>query len=137
MSHIHREIVNDKKRSEPLLNLYGRVRKGLEVAADLGSPLHRRLIAIGLIVIDEEGNLAVRNRLYGAVFTARWANENLPTHWRTPAIAAAVILAILAVPFWYTQLLPRSYVNILTSDTVELQLAPGCLCQHAFLPRAC
>lgn len=123
MSHIHREIVNDKKRVEPLLNLYGRIRKGLEVAADLGSPLHRRLIAIGLIFIDEEGNLAVRNRLYGAVFTTRWANENLPTHWRTPAIAAAVILAIVAIPFGYTQLLPRSYVNILTSETVELQLA--------------
>jgi WD40 repeat protein len=123
MSHIHRQIVNDAKRREPLLNLYGRIRKGLEVPADLGSPLHRRLIAVGLIVVDDEGNLAVRNRLYGAVFTTRWANENLPTHWRTPAIAAAVVLVIVALPFWYTQLLPRSYVDVLTSDTVELQVA--------------
>jgi WD40 repeat protein len=123
MSHIHRQIVNDKKRREALLNLYGRIRKGLDVPADLGSPLHRRLIAVGLILIDEEGNLTVRNRLYGAVFTARWANENLPTHWRTPAIAAAIVLLIVALPFWYTQLLPRSYVNVLTSDTVELQVA--------------
>jgi WD40 repeat protein len=122
MSHIHRQVVNDKRR-EALLNLYGRIRKGLEVPADLGSPLHRRLIAIGLVVIDEDGNLAVRNRLYAAVFTARWANENLPTHWRTPAIAVAIILAILALPFWYTQLLPRSYVDVLTSGTVELQYA--------------
>ncbi len=123
MSHIHREVVRDPKMREGLLNLYGRIRKGLEVPADLGSPLHRRLIAIGLIVIDEEGNLAVRNRLYGAVFTTRWANENLPTHWRTPAIAAAVILLIVALPFWYTQLLPRAYVDVLTSDTVELGVA--------------
>lgn len=123
MSHIHRQIVNDERRCEALLNLYGRIRKGLEVPADLGSPLHRRLIAIGLIFIDEEGNLAVRNRLYAAVFTARWANENLPAHWRTPAIAAAVIIAIVMLPFWYTQLLPRSYVDTLTSDTVELQQA--------------
>jgi WD40 repeat protein len=122
MSHIHRQVVNDK-RSEALLSLYGRIRKGLEVPADLGSPLHRRLIAIGLVIIDEDGNLAVRNRLYAAVFTARWANENLPTHWRTPLIAVAIILAIVALPFWYTQLLPRSYVDILTSDTVELQSA--------------
>ena len=123
MSHIHRQVVNDNRRREALLNLYGRIRKGLDVPADLGSPLHRRLIAIGLIVIDEDGKLAVRNRLYAAVFTARWANENLPTHWRTPAIAAAIILAIVAVPFWYTQLLPRSYVDVLTSETVELQQA--------------
>jgi WD40 repeat protein len=123
MSHIHRQIVNDEKRCEPILNLYGRVRKGLEVPADLGSPLHRRLIAVGLLLIDENGKLAVRNRLYGAVFTARWANENLPTHWRTPVIAAAVVLLIVALPFWYTQLLPRSYIDVLTSDTVELQVA--------------
>lgn len=123
MSHIHRQVVNDRKRREALLNLYGRIRKGLEVAADLGSPLHRRLIAIGLIVIDDEGNLAVRNRLYGAVFTARWANENLPTHWRTPVTAVAAVLLIVALPFWYTQLLPRSYIDLLTSDTVELQAA--------------
>ncbi len=122
MSHIHRQVVNDSRR-EALLSLYGRIRKGLEVPADLGSPLHRRLIAIGLIVIDDDGNLTIRNRLHAAVFTTRWANENLPTHWRTPAIAAAVILGILALPFWYTQLLPRSYVDVLTSDTVELQYA--------------
>ena len=123
MSHIHREVVKFKKRREALLSLYGRVRKGIEVAADLGSPLQRRLIAIGLIVIDEEGNLAVRNRLYSAVFTARWANENLPTHWRTPAIAAMVMLLIVAVPFWYTQLLPKSYANVLTSESATLESA--------------
>jgi WD40 repeat protein len=123
MSHIHREAVHDEKRREPLLNLYGRIRKGITVSADLGSPLQRRLIAIGLITIDEEGNLAIRNRLYGAVFTTRWANENLPTHWRTLASAAAVLLVIVALPFWYTQLLPRTYVNIMTSDTVELEAA--------------
>ena len=123
MSHIHRAIVGDEKRREALLSLYGRIRKGIDVPADLGSPLHRRLIAVGLLVIDEEGNLAVRNRLYGAVFTARWANENLPIRWRTPVVAAAIVLFIAALPFWYTQLLPKSYVDTLTSDTVELQVA--------------
>ena len=75
MSHIHREVVNDAKRREALLNLIGRICKNVKVATDLGSPLQRRLIAIGLIRIDEEGSLRVRNRLYEAVFTARWANE--------------------------------------------------------------
>ena len=122
MSHIHRAIVNDTKRCEPLLNLYGRLRKGIPVAADLGSALQRRLIAIGLVVIDEDGNLKVRNRLYAAVFTARWANENLPTDWRVPAIAAAVLITILAIPFSYTQLLPKPYVAVLTSVESDLQV---------------
>ncbi len=123
MSHIHRAIVSDQKRKEGLLTLYGRLCKGVEVDTDLGSPLQRRLIAVGLIKIDEEGKLRVRNRLYESVFTARWANENLPTRWRTPLMAAAVILLIVALPFWYTQLLPRGYVSVLTSHTVELSAA--------------
>ena len=123
MSHIHREVVNDKKRHEFLLNLYGRIRKGIEVPADLGSALQRRLIAIGLIVINDDGSLAVRNRLYAAVFTARWANENLPVRLRTPAMAVALVLLIIALPFWYTQLLPRSYIDVLTSDAVGLPTA--------------
>ena len=44
-------------------------------------------------------------------------------HWRGPAIAAAVAIVMLAIPFWYTQMLPRSYVEVLTSDTVELATA--------------
>ena len=34
-----------------------------------------------------------------------------------------MILLMLMVPFWYTQLLPRAYVDTLTSDTVELETA--------------
>lgn len=120
MSHIHREVVNDSKLSEGMLNLYGRISKNVAVATDLGSPTQRRLIALGLIVIDDEGRLKVRNRLYQSVFTARWANENLPNHWRAPAVAVIALLAIGAVPFWYTQLLPRSYVDTLTSHSAEL-----------------
>ena len=123
LSHIHREIVTDPKRNEALLNLYGRLRKGVDVVTDLGSPLQRKLIALGLIVVDEHGELRVRNRIYEAVFTARWANENLPTHWRGPLLAVAAMLAILAVPFWYTQWLPGPYVDVLTSPDVDLQAA--------------
>jgi subtilisin-like proprotein convertase family protein len=123
MSRMHREIVNDDKRSEALLNLYGALRKGIVVSADLGSSLQRRLIALGLVTINEDGNLKVRNRVYAAVFTARWANENLPTHWRVPAIAAAVLLVIVAIPFAYTQLLPKPYVEVFASLESELQVA--------------
>ena len=120
MSHIHREVVKDPKQSEALLNLYGRICKKVPVATDLGSTAQRRLIALGLLVIDDEGRLKIRNRLYQSVFTARWANENLPNHWRPPAIAAAAIMVVLAIPFWYTQLLPQSYVDTMTSDSAEL-----------------
>ncbi len=123
MSHIHRAIVSDTKRNEPLLNLYGKIRKGVEVSADLGSALQRRLIAIGLVEIDDDGNLRVRNRLYEAVFTARWANENLPIHFRVPAIVVGIVLLLVMVPFAYTQWLPRPYINVLTAPDVSLDTA--------------
>jgi subtilisin-like proprotein convertase family protein len=125
VSHIHRQVVRNPKQSEALLNLYGRLSKNVPVATDLGSRTQRRLIALGLIVIDEEGRLKIRNRLYQSVFTTRWANENLPNHWRPPAIAAVVIMMIVAVPFWYTQILPIAYVDTLTSADVELSAVEG------------
>ncbi len=123
MSHIHRAIVNDEKRREALLNLYGKIRKGVNVAADLGSPFQRRLMAIGLLEIDHDGNLCVRNRLYARVFTARWANENLTMRLRVPAMVIAAFLVITFIPFWYTQLLPGPYLEILTSTSTELEYA--------------
>ncbi len=123
MSHIHRAIVNDEKRCEPLLNLYGKIRKGIEVPADLGSAMQRRLMAVGLLVIDNESNVSIRNRLYERVFTARWANENLPTDLKLPAMIVGVLLLFAMIPFWYTQWLPNPYVRTLTSDVVELAVA--------------
>lgn len=123
MSHIHREIVSHNKNCEALLNLYGRIRKGIDVPADFGSGQQRRLMAVGLLVVDDAGELNVRNRIYEAVFTARWANENLPTHWKTPLLVAAVIGVVLLVPLWYTQWMPNAYVDVLTSPQVELPVA--------------
>ncbi len=123
LSHIHRQIVNDEKKSEALLNLYGRIRKGIDVPADLGSELQRRLMAVGLLEVDESGDLKIRNRIYEGVFTARWANENLPNHWRAPAIAIGVLLLITAIPLWYTQWLPRTYQHVLTTMDTELVVA--------------
>jgi WD40 repeat protein len=123
MSHIHKMVTGDRKHCEALLNLYGRIRKGIRTEADLGSPLQRQLVALGIICSSDDGMLKIRNRLYERVFTARWANENLSLHWRGPAIAVATIVAFIAVPFWYTQMLPRPYVRLMSSPTVELEMA--------------
>ena len=123
MSHIHREIVGDDRKKEALLTLYGRIRKGIDVPADLGSPVQRRLMAVGLLEVDESGELRIRNRIYERVFTARWANENLPTRWRAPVAAVAMIILMTAIPLWYTQWLPRPYQNVLIAVDTELVVA--------------
>jgi WD40 repeat protein/plasmid stabilization system protein ParE len=134
LSHIHRELVGDSKQREALLNLYGSLRKGVDVSTDMGSPMQRRLIALGLLIIDENGELRVRNRVYETVFTARWANENLPTRWRVPLSALGFVLLILLAPLWYTQWLPGSYVSVLTSPDVELDVAESAWLNYRSFP---
>ena len=121
MSHVHRQVMASGKMRDGLLTLYGKIRKGATVAADLGSPLHRRLIALGLLEVDEAGDLSIRNRVFAAVFTARWANENLGIHWRTPLLVAASLLLVVLLPLWYTQSLPKPYAAVLSSSVTELQ----------------
>lgn len=123
LAHIHRRIVGDRKLYEASLTIYGRVRKGIGVAFDPESRPQRALLSVGLVVATPEGDLQVANRLYELAFTARWANENLPLHWRGPAVALGVLLLLTAIPFWYTQLLPRPYARILTSPAMDLESA--------------
>jgi WD40 repeat protein len=120
MGHIHRRIVSDSSDKEALLTLYGRMRKGIVIPVDPDSRQQRKLMAIGLVVSDQADNLRPRNRLYDSVFTARWANENLAIRWQGPAIAVAILAVLIAIPFWYTQLLPKPYLRILTSPSLEL-----------------
>jgi len=102
ISHLHQAVISDRKNYESMLTTYGQICKGIDIDYDPGSSGHRQLLALGLVVVRENGRFRIRNRLYESVFTVRWVNENLPMHWRGPAIAAAVVIALIAIPFVYT-----------------------------------
>jgi WD40 repeat protein len=120
LSYLHHALTEPRKEHDEILAVYGRVRKGGKVILDPESPAQRRLISRGLLMPTRGGTLAVRNRLYHQVFTARWANEQLPFRWRRiSAVAAAVLLTIL-VPIWYTQYLPRPWTSVLTAADASL-----------------
>jgi len=121
LNHLHRQVVDDVQDSEGVLTLYGKVRKGLAIDYDPASRLQRKLKASGLLTKNANGKLKVKNRVYREVFTARWANEHLPLHWRGPAIAALVILALTAIPFAYTQLLPKPYIKVMMNEEYDLE----------------
>jgi len=125
MSHLHRAVVSDTRNHQALLTIYGQVRKGIEISFDPASPRHRQLLALGLVVTDLEGHFRVRNRLYESVFTARWANENLPMNWRGPAIAVGLIVLLTAIPFAYTQLLPKPYLRVMSNPGYDLETVSG------------
>lgn len=120
LSHLHNRITGDRRNYESVLNLYGRIRKGIAVPLDSSIAAQRILLSIGLIAAREDGRAVVSNRLYELALTTRWANEHLPLHWRGPALAVGLLLLLTAVPFWYTQLLPRPYTRVLTSPTLDI-----------------
>ncbi|MEQ9562948.1 MAG: AAA-like domain-containing protein, partial [Woeseiaceae bacterium] len=121
MSHLHRLITAPGKLRDGMLNTYGKLRKGIAVPYDPESKVQSRLLASGLVLRDANDLLQVKNRLYRSVFTTRWANENLPLHWRGPAIAAGLFLLFATIPFLYTQILPRPYVNLMFDPSVTLE----------------
>ncbi|MDG2375761.1 MAG: AAA-like domain-containing protein [Woeseiaceae bacterium] len=121
MSYLHRVVINDRKNYESLLTTLGKIRKGIKISYDPDSARHRKLLAMGFVVVNEQGDFEIRNRLYESVFTAKWANDNLPLHWRGPAIAAAVVIALTAIPFLYTQVLPKPYLQVMTNHTYDLE----------------
>ena len=121
LAHIHQRVIADRKNFEGVLNTYGRIRKGIEVLFDPESQSQRILLALGLVRANPNGNLVIASKLFELSFTARWANENLPLHWRGPAIAVGLLLLLTAIPFWYTQLLPKPYARVLTSTTLDLE----------------
>ena len=117
---IERGLIHPKKESEALLNLYGQIAKGIVIVFDHESIAQRRLLSSGLIDVSVSGELRPRNRIYREVFTAKWANQRLPLHLRGLAIIVAAVLLIMLIPIWYTQFLPRSYIDDLSSPSGDL-----------------
>jgi WD40 repeat protein len=101
----------------------GRLAKGTTVVADPDSPVHELLRLAGLATTIGDGYLTYRNRVLKSVFTSRWVKAALPFDWRGASIAAAVLLAMILLPVWYTQIFPRPYISTLTTVTNDLNLA--------------
>jgi WD40 repeat protein len=128
-----RRLTQPPQRCVAKLTLYGRVRKGVRVPLDAASPVQRELCDLGLLV-DADGVLAVRNRIYAGAFTALWVNRNLPFRWRSVAVAALVVLTIFAVPLWYRDYLPRPWVRVLQAERQEFVVARAAWQRLRMLP---
>ena len=124
-------------RATPLrddrLTVCGKVAKGLALPTDAQRFEQRDLLEWGVLV-DEDGRLAHRNRLYAGVFTALWANRNLPVTVRGVAALAAALLLIMAAPIVYTEFVPRPYVRTLTSPERDYESASRAWRRLSLLP---
>ncbi len=113
----------ENKLVQTALRLYRRVWRGRGVRYDGLSAVHEYLRIVGLVCISAEQRLAVRNRIYGQVFSRRWASQNLPFNWPAVVTAVAASLLLIGVPYWYARMLPRPYVETLRLATVDYDVA--------------
>lgn len=119
LKHARARLERPGPERRRLLRLYRRVRQGRAVPDQPTSPLFAQLKLSGVVKATSEGRLAVRNRLYEAVFTPEWAKSVMPAD-RGMRLAAATLAASLAgVLVWYAVFQPRPYEAALRTATEE------------------
>jgi WD40 repeat protein len=123
LSAIAKRLLQDGSGRSARLNLYGRIRKGVEVMADSASAVQRELLTAGIISVGTHDELRVRNEIYAMVYGTRWVNQNLPFGIKGAGITAVIIACVLAAPIWYTEYLPRPYVRALSVANQDYAVA--------------
>ncbi|OUD15658.1 AAA-like domain-containing protein [Thioflexithrix psekupsensis] len=68
----------DEEIKSGMLDLYGRVLRGKTIKHDEFNPHIPRLRLMGLVKLNQNGVLQVRNRIYARAFNSRWIWLNLP-----------------------------------------------------------
>ncbi|HJP04542.1 MAG TPA: AAA-like domain-containing protein [Gammaproteobacteria bacterium] len=134
LSAIAEQLLREGPGRIARLNLYGRISKGVEVMSDPGSVAQRELLTAGVVTIGRMNEVRVRNEIYAMVFDTRWVNQNLPYGFKGMGIAAAIIAFVLAVPIWYTEHLPRPYVQALSAANQDYDVAVDAYESLSFFP---
>jgi len=134
LTSISKHLLRESPGRSARLSAYGRIRKGGKVVADQALDIHRDLLRSGLVMVDQAGRFGVRNRVYEQAFTAQWINHNLPFGWKNLATAAMVAIAIMGIPIWYTQYLPKPYMQSLVALDQDFLSAQNAYRRLHFLP---
>jgi WD40 repeat protein len=113
LSHMRALLSARGPATRPALQTLRRLTRGNGTVA--GAPLQaqEKLMMAGVVRREENGALAIRNRIYAQVFTEKWARSAMPFNWRGVGVAAGVALLCVLAPYWYMNDLPRPYVQVL------------------------
>jgi WD40 repeat protein len=123
LSAIASRLLQEDSGRSARLNLYGRIRKGVEVSSDTSSGAEHDLVTAGVVTIGANDEVRVRNEIYAVVFSTRWVNQSLPFGIKGLGIAAIVMALVIAIPIWYTEYLPRPYVKALSGANQDYEVA--------------
>lgn len=134
LNHVRTLLADRAPGSRHALARLAKLSKGLDVQDDPRSEPRELLRLAGVVAADASGKLAFRNQIYARVFDESWAKGQTPVNWRMRGAAAAVLLAALWLPYWYTQILPRPYINTLSVVTQDFAVAEDAYAKLRRLP---
>jgi len=120
-----RDRMLSSTRKDKLLDLYRQIRQGKQIKNDEQSPTHNELKLYGLVRVEDQEYLTIRNRIYQDVFDLDWIKENQPVNWRRHVvivvIAVLFMLSMLLYILWQrpqpVDVLAESYINNFESTT--------------------
>lgn len=134
LSHIRGMLTERRPGARQALAALAKLAREGSAAEEVGAAARERLQLSGVVVTDVDGRLRFRNAIYARVFDEPWSRSALPFDWRVPLGAAAAVALVLAVPWWYTQILPRPYIATLSADNVGVAEARQAHLRLARLP---
>ena len=124
---IHLKNIGDQLTAKPeargRLLLYRRVLQGKKVLDQPAAPACSSLKLSGVVKVDGEGGLAVRNRVYEEVFSSAWVGRKIPSNQARQVALAAVVLLVVMGSLWLRFVQPRPYVEQLALALDDYQVA--------------
>lgn len=123
LSEIRSLLTRKSPTRRQALSLLEKLGKSGEIAPAVAGHVHDYLNLAGVVGQDESGRLRYRNRIYERVFDGEWAASARPIDWSRPVAVAAAAAVLMLLPFWYLQVLPRPYIDILSVVTEDYAVA--------------
>ncbi|HEX6995541.1 MAG TPA: AAA-like domain-containing protein [Gammaproteobacteria bacterium] len=119
LNRIRLTLTRRGSRPRQALSLLARLDRDAPVPELPHSPPKELLRLAGVTGCTADGRLRYRNRILREVFGNRWLAQVRPFEWRRAGAIAAVAAAAVVVPVWYSQILPKPYLEALRAETAE------------------
>ena len=134
LSHIRTLLAGGAPVTRQALARLIKLANDVDVQDEPASGAIELLQLAGIVRRDDGGALKFSNRIYARVFDERWARSEMPVNWRAYAALAAGLAIAIWLPYWYTQVLPRPYIETLTAVTQDYAVAEAAHSRLARLP---
>jgi hypothetical protein len=98
-----RDRILSSPRKKELLKEYRNIYKGKKTRDDQQSAVHNELKISGLVRVDDQEYLTIRNRIYRQAFNSKWIEDNWSIDWRFRIVTVVAVVSVLvAIALGYT-----------------------------------